>query len=619
MSKFKLIQLLIILFWAFGTEDIFAQTITDTLSEVVITDSKIERPLRATSRPVEIITTETIQKYQGKGLDQLLEDQAGVAINGANSNPATIKNIYTRGAAPGYTLILIDGLPASDASIIGSTIDLRLLDINQVERIEIAKGSQSTLYGSDAIAGAINIITKKGGPSPFGLNLNASAGSFKSYDAGISVAGSTESFNYNLGFQYSESDGLSEAFDPANSGNFDNDGLEKQVISANVSYDITDKLTLAPSIQISSFEGGYDAGSFTDGSDTYESDLTNIGVRLAYDNDAFKINAAFNNVEADRSFFTQFGDFIFNGVTQNADVYATYKKGFISLIGGLHYQNASITDNSTTEIDPSWNIFSPYANFIYNKDRFQIEAGLRLNNHSDFGSNFNYAITPSLFLSNDVKIFASYATAFKAPALYELYGAFGANPELDPQTSSTFEFGSKYNFPQGSISATYFNRNVDNVILFTSRYENFAEQKDQGIELTSTVFIEDGFNIQLSYIYLEGGATDQTGMETENLYKRPGVQAGFHFDYTPSDKWNIRMMNHFYGKRTDIFFDFSTFSSSVVDMRSYFKSDLAILYKPSIKTTLFIHLNNIWDNDFFETYGFTTPGANGRIGGTLRL
>ena len=144
MSKFRLIQVLVVLLISLSINSINAQISQDTLEEVVITDSKIERPARLTSRPVVIINSDMIQKYQGQGLDQLLEDQAGVQINGSNSNPGSIKNIYVRGAAPGYTLILIDGLPASDPSIIGSTIDFRTLDINQVERVEIAKGSQST-------------------------------------------------------------------------------------------------------------------------------------------------------------------------------------------------------------------------------------------------------------------------------------------------------------------------------------------------------------------------------------------------------------------------------------------------------------------------------------------
>lgn len=616
MSKFRLIQVLVVLLISLSINSINAQISQDTLEEVVITDSKIERPARLTSRPVVIINSNMIQKYQGQGLDQLLEDQAGVQINGANSNPGSIKNIYVRGAAPGYTLILIDGLPASDPSIIGSTIDFRTLDINQVERVEIAKGSQSTLYGSDAIAGVINIITKKGGDKPIGVYSNLSYGSWHETEMGLSINGTIKGFQYNVGYQLAATDGFSEAFDPTDSGTFDKDGSDKETITANIRYTINDKWSIAPSIQVSSFDGDYDAGAFTDGTDNYESDLTNIGVRIVYDNHTFKLNAAFNNVEADRTFFTQFGDFIFNGTTQNADIFATYHKGDISLIGGVHYQDASINDDNTTEVDPSWNIFSPYANFIYNKNKFQIEAGLRFNNHSDFGSNLNYSITPSLFLSENVKLFASYATAFKAPALYELYGAFGANPALDPQTSATFEMGFKYYFSQGSATLTYFNRSIDDVILFTSMYENFAEQNDQGVELNVEANLFEGFNVQLSYTYLDG-FTDNGTTETDNLYKRPTSQVGINVNYDLDDKLSFRLTNQFYSDRKDVFFDLSTFSSSIVTLKSYLRTDVSFQYKASRKATVFLNLNNVWGNDYFETYGFTIQETNARIGGNF--
>lgn len=616
LNSVKIIAVVVSFLYAFNVN---AQIMRDSVEEVVITDSKIERPIRQTARPVEVITQSTVQKYIGKTLDQLLEDQVGVSINGGNSNPGSIKNIYVRGAAPGFTLILIDGLPASDASSIGSTIDFRLFDINQVERIEVAKGSQSTLYGSDAIAGVINIITKKGGTDAFNINANVSYGSYQTVDAGLSIGGSTGSLNYNAGYQTSSSDGLSEAFDLAETNSFDNDGFEKQVAYAKLKYDISEKWSISPSAQFSTFEGGYDAGSFTDGTDTYESDLTNLGIKLNYDSDNFKLNAAFNTIDAKRSFFTEFGDFLFDATTQNADVYATYQKGDISLIGGIHYQNASIIDEFTTEPNPSWNIFSPYANFIYLKNNFQVEAGLRFNNHSDFGSNLNYAITPSLFISDNFKVFASYATAFKAPALYELFGAFGANPDLQPQTSGTFELGSKINYHNGTIAVTCFNRNVEDVIVFTSIYENFAEQKDQGVEITNHFSISDGFNLSLSYAYLEGNSFDNNDVKTANLFKRPGHQVGFNLDIAASDKLDIRFINQWNSARTDLFFDFGTFTSSVANLKAYIRSDVSVIYQASDSIRLFGHVNNLWDNQYFETFGFTTQGINIRIGGSAQF
>src|SRR5205814_1295066 len=108
-----------------------------------------------------VITRQQLERSGGKDLSQVLSEQAGIYIGGANSNPGKDKSIYLRGARVDHTLITIDGVPVYDPSGIGANFDIRNLSIDNIERIEVLKGSQSTLYGSDAIAGVINIITRK--------------------------------------------------------------------------------------------------------------------------------------------------------------------------------------------------------------------------------------------------------------------------------------------------------------------------------------------------------------------------------------------------------------------------------------------------------------------------
>lgn len=136
--------------------------VADTLDlgEVVITASKTPTSERETTKPVTTITQAEIRKTPGLTVSELLNRQTGIMINGAASSPGKDKSVYLRGAATQYTLILIDGFPVTDPSSEGGAFDLRLLSLENVERIEIVKGSMSTLYGSDAIAGVINIITK---------------------------------------------------------------------------------------------------------------------------------------------------------------------------------------------------------------------------------------------------------------------------------------------------------------------------------------------------------------------------------------------------------------------------------------------------------------------------
>ena len=155
----------------------FAQDSTSLLNEVVITANKYPTKSSATGKVIKVITREQLEKSGGKDLSQVLIEQAGIMISGANSNPGKDKSIYVRGAKVDYTLITIDGVPVYDPSGVGSNFDIRLLSVDQVDHVEVLMGSQSTLYGSDAMAGVINIITKKADTQKAVVSGNISYGS----------------------------------------------------------------------------------------------------------------------------------------------------------------------------------------------------------------------------------------------------------------------------------------------------------------------------------------------------------------------------------------------------------------------------------------------------------
>ena len=132
------------------------------LEEVIISAGKFPKQRSQHGRVVDIIDRDEILTGGSRDIGQLLQSRTGIFVNGANSAPSKDRGIYLRGAAPQYSLIMIDGIPVYDPSGVNGVFDLRLLSLNNVERIEILKGSQSTLYGTDAMAGVINIITRDG-------------------------------------------------------------------------------------------------------------------------------------------------------------------------------------------------------------------------------------------------------------------------------------------------------------------------------------------------------------------------------------------------------------------------------------------------------------------------
>ena len=142
---------------------LFAQDSSKILNEVLIAVTKFPQKQSETGKVITIITKEQLQKSAGKTLPEVLNEQVGITINGANNNLGTNQTLYMRGAHAANTLILVDGVPVYDASGETNQFDISNFSLYNIERIEIMKGAQSTLYGSDAVAGVINIITKKSG------------------------------------------------------------------------------------------------------------------------------------------------------------------------------------------------------------------------------------------------------------------------------------------------------------------------------------------------------------------------------------------------------------------------------------------------------------------------
>lgn len=170
------------------SSQLFAQD-TTALQNVTLTASKFSTKTTQTGKVVITISREQLQKAGSRDLAQVITEMGGVFINGSNSNAGKEKNIYLRGAKVEYSLITIDGVPVYDASGIASNFDIRNLSVDNVERIEILKGSQSTLYGSDAIAGVINIITRKGAGKPFAVSGVADYGSFATFRGTVNISG----------------------------------------------------------------------------------------------------------------------------------------------------------------------------------------------------------------------------------------------------------------------------------------------------------------------------------------------------------------------------------------------------------------------------------------------
>ena len=600
----------------------------DTLEfeEVVVTASKIPILLRETTKPVLVIDQQTISRNPGKDVAQLLSEQSGIYVNGAYSNGGKDKATYLQGASTRYTLFLIDGLPVYDPSTIGGVFDIRNLSLDVIERIEVVKGSMSTLYGSDAIAGVVNIITKESASEQVQVDASTSLGSFATYRNQLSLRGSQKGGNFSLVYSREKSDGISEARDTLtnaerrtlNASEFDKDGYTKHSFSAKTSVRPTSGLTITPRLLINSFDGDYDAGAFSDAPNTFESEFFNPGLSVELRKERFSLKSDYSYSNTNRKNIAAFGG-EFEGSVNNFDIFGSYKMlEIFQLLAGFNYQNMEIGSNERTS-----DLYSPYfLARIQNVENYNLEIGLRVNSHSEYGKNISLSNSFSFRLWDIYKITGTFETGFKAPTLDELFGPFGANPNLEPEESLYLNIGNELLLVDNRLrlEANFFVRELENVIIydFLTGYINQDEQNDTGIELFASYSPFPELQLNLAYDYLSGSSV-VNGQKTDNLLRRPKSKLTFNTTFLPFSGMTVSLQSSYLGERDDIYFK-PDFSSEIVTLDEVFVMNANASYSfLENRVTVFGDIKNIFDTDYSEVYGFNTIGLAWNLGLKLNL
>lgn len=616
---------LLLAFAAISATAVFSQdsTFQNELNEVVITATKYPLKLSETGKVLTIITKDQIEKSGGKDFAQLLNEQTGIVVNGANSTPGKDQSIFIRGASNKYTLILLDGIPVTDPTGVGGAFDPRLLSLDMIERIEILKGSQSTLYGSDAMAGVINIITKKGSDRLFGGTAGVDYGSYNTVDATAGLRGSQQWLDYNLNYAYTSSDGFSQAKDTTGKNDFDKDGFTRHSFQTNVEIRPVKNLSLSPYYRYVYYKGDYDADAFTDGNNRFSYLLNNTGIKGDYALPKGKITAMYGYSFIKRDYQTAWGPNSYTGDFQTAELFLTHDLGrFVKMVAGFNWQQYSLSDSTLVKKNPSTNIISPYASFLIKPvTRLNIEAGARFNHHSIYGDNLTYSINTAYDIASRFKIFANYSTGFKAPTVTELFGMWGANENLKPELSGSLEAGLQSVFANNKvgINVTGFQRDITDLIVYlNNKYENMDKQKDHGVEVELTYQPNKLWFFKGSYTYVDG-KTMQTrnGKDTsfDNLIRKPKNVIGLFASYAPSEHWYFNLNLQSYGKRMDLFFQsVPPYDVLNVSLDPYVLLNAYAEYKWK-NLRLFVDFKNITNSDYTEVYGYNTMkfNANGGV------
>ncbi|HEY4155593.1 MAG TPA: TonB-dependent receptor plug domain-containing protein, partial [Puia sp.] len=247
------------------------------LDEVVVTASKTNIKQSQTGKLVTVIDSKTIQNNAGHTLTELLNNQAGFMMIGSSNTMGSNVENYFRGAESGNLLIVIDGIPVSDPSQISNTFDLNSIPLEQIDRIEILKGGQSTIWGSDAVAGVVQIFLKKESKKPLSANGNFSYGTYNSLRAGAGVNGTYRKLGYRLQYNYQKSDGFSNAYDSTGNNGFDKDGFSQNNLQAELKFKFSDLFNMKLLGTLGDYHFVLDEGAFTDDKDYGGKNINDLG------------------------------------------------------------------------------------------------------------------------------------------------------------------------------------------------------------------------------------------------------------------------------------------------------------------------------------------------------
>jgi vitamin B12 transporter len=613
-----------------------AQLLTSTTEEVIVTGTKFTQLKDDSPLNVTVIDSATVA--QSTDLSQLLNEQAGIVINGAYSNPGKDKSIFLRNGANQYTLILLDGQPLLDPSSLGGAVDLRLLSLDGIERVEILRGPRSLLYGSDAVAGVINLISKKAAGSTAAskkpaLYLRAAAQNYGTLDGGIGISGNSTKIDYQIGYDYFKTNGISEAQEPEGSPvEFNEDGSKRQTLNGSLTYRPTPNLSIRPAIRLASFDGDYDAGSFQDGGNTYTNELLLPSISVDYKKDKLSLGSRYSYAKSDRVFNSAFGTSNFNGVNHQADLFGTWlptEKTYVTF--GTQYRNENVTRENPddTELPFETNTLSPYLQVgMRVAESLLVEGGYRYNQHSNFGGQSNYSLAVALQATKSLSGRLNISNAYQSPTLDQLGGPFGANPDLQPQVATAVEVGASLVQPEGRYSLTInaFQRVIKDVVIydFTLGYQNRDELEDIGVELTGSGKISPRLSLNGNLSYVKGNLSQPDGnggtTESDDFFRRPRATGMFGLTYSGKAPFLVRLSAHYTGERPDIYFD-ENFASFEVELEPYLivnaYAEYRLLKRENLR--LFADVKNLTNADFVEVTGFGVLGTTIRLGASIKL
>ncbi|OQX13111.1 MAG: hypothetical protein BWK73_13185 [Thiothrix lacustris] len=585
---------------------VLADDTTTTLETIVVTADRKARTVDETLAPVSIITRADIEKYQASSIADALRQVPGInLINSGGAGKAT--SVFMRGTNSSHVLVLIDGIKVGSATT--GSVAFEDLPLDQVERIEVVRGPRSSLYGSEAIGGVIQIFTRKGGKVGKGIQpeISLSAGSNNTQKANVNLAGGNATTWYNLNVGTEKTDGIDVT---ANRQEPDADGYDRDSLSLRAGRRFANGASVDVSALHAQGQNQFDS-SFNNETHFTQQVLSAqwqqpIGERVVVAAQLGQARDEMDNylngepLAAFRTYNTRR-----DTATVQADV--ALAKGDVSI--GVDQQHDNVNSDSAYERTSLGNtgVFSSYQTTL---GATQLDVSARHDDNEQFGKHTTGGIAVGRDLSNGMRVTAAYGTAFKAPTFNDLYYPFSGDASLQPEASHNTELGVSGKAAGDKVrwSASAFSNAIDNLISYpppTYAVSQTNKAQIQGVELTAGTQLagwEVNANVTLQKPENRSGAD-----AGKNLIYRPEQLASVTID-RGLGKWRVGATLRGEGQRyTD------TVNTESEKLAGYGTLDLRTDYQLAKNWRVGAKLSNVLDKDYQTNAGYNQDGINGLV------
>lgn len=607
---------------------------SNNLQEVVVTASLAPVQLQQTGNAVYVISSDDIERSHASVVSDLLRDVPGVAINRGGVLGSTTQ-LRMRGSEGNHVLVLVDGMEVNDGSQ-GDEFNWAHMPAAGIERIEVVRGAQSALWGSDAVGGVINIITRQATSGSQG-DVFAEVGNHGTTNSGFSLGGRSETAHLNLRASHlaSEGENISRHGD-------EEDGYRNTTLNLNAGWRPLDNLSLSLHGRQTEGENEFDAGDPPSDANN-ESEIRQRFVRAQADlsllDDRWQHRVA---VAVSRHGNENFTDGLLVGSSSSRKKQYSYLTSFS---WDDQNQRLSLLVERETEQFSQRGPVLPWGDPNQDRDRetnavaleyrvvlwedLTLGASLRHDDNTEFDDAYTRRFDASYLIPDTgTRLRATWGTAVKNPTFSERYGyftSFVGNPDLKPEKSTSWDVGidqSLFN-ERLQLGLTYFKARLEDEIngfvfdptippsgAYTA--ENVSGTSDrEGVEVSVRAFLSPTVTLKGSYTYTDSTQPDDSGRDVDE-HRRPHNLGSATLQWDPSSKWSLALNAQYNGHQDDS--DFSLYPAPVVRLDSYTLLNLSASFHATNQLTVYGRFENILDDDYEEVFGYQSLGFGAMVG-----